>query len=142
MKHPENDPFLKLFCLYSPTVSLEASSLARTLDCEEVFNTCWGDEKGQALLHGHFYTAHPIGCGSALHALESYNANLERDYDRKSGPRTSFDAEQKSQFAPSATLQTVSILQSLRQVLCSTTGKYDLYHGVTVAQQREMHPID
>jgi dethiobiotin synthetase/adenosylmethionine--8-amino-7-oxononanoate aminotransferase len=68
--------------------------LSVTLASEEVFNTYMGDEKGQALLHGHSYTAHPIGCVSALHALESYNATLERDHDPKTGPRMSFDVGQ------------------------------------------------
>lgn len=116
--------------------------LSVTLASEEVFDTYWGDEKGQALLHGHSYTAHPIGCVSALHALESYNATLERDHDPKSGPRMSFDVGQAQALSLlplveqsftlgtvlavtikpedgtsgyGATSQTVPIVQSLRQ---------------------------
>jgi dethiobiotin synthetase/adenosylmethionine--8-amino-7-oxononanoate aminotransferase len=43
-----------------------------TLASEDVFETFMGDEKGQALLHGHSYTAHPVGCVSAIQALDSY----------------------------------------------------------------------
>lgn len=31
-----------------------------------------GDSKAYALLHGHSYTAHPIGCSAAVHALETF----------------------------------------------------------------------
>jgi dethiobiotin synthetase/adenosylmethionine--8-amino-7-oxononanoate aminotransferase len=31
-----------------------------------------GDTKARALLHGHSYTAHPVGCAAALQALDSY----------------------------------------------------------------------
>lgn len=33
-----------------------------TLASEDVFNAFDGDSKAEALLHGHSYTAHPIGC--------------------------------------------------------------------------------
>lgn len=47
--------------------------LSVTLASEEVFDAFLGDTKTEALLHGHSYTAHPIGCLAALHALESYD---------------------------------------------------------------------
>jgi len=54
-----------------------------TLASEDVFNTFLGDSKAEALLHGHSYTAHPVGCVSAIHALETYEKlfckNGERD---------------------------------------------------------------
>lgn len=68
--------------------------LSVTLASEEVFETFLGDEKGQALLHGHSYTAHPTGCVGALHALEAYNATIEREEKTISGPRMLFDVEQ------------------------------------------------
>jgi dethiobiotin synthetase/adenosylmethionine--8-amino-7-oxononanoate aminotransferase len=94
-------PLLSLFSL-DPDIACYAKLLTGgivpmsvTLASEEVFNTYLGDEKSQALLHGHSYTAHPIGCVSALQALDSYNAILERDdHDSKSGPRMLFDVEQ------------------------------------------------
>jgi len=43
-----------------------------TLASEDVFNSFLGDSKAEALLHGHSYTAHPVGCVSSLHALETF----------------------------------------------------------------------
>ena len=43
-----------------------------TLASNDVFKTFLGESKAEALLHGHSYTAHAVGCVSALHALESY----------------------------------------------------------------------
>ncbi|GKY90896.1 hypothetical protein MPSEU_000062400 [Mayamaea pseudoterrestris] len=64
-----------------------------TLATEETFEAFLGDTKGQALLHGHSYTAHPVGCVSALHALEAYDAVLP-DHDKSKGPRMWFDEDQ------------------------------------------------
>ena len=44
-----------------------------TLASEDVFQTFLGDTKAEALLHGHSYTAHPVGCVSSIHALETYH---------------------------------------------------------------------
>ncbi len=44
-----------------------------TLATEDVFQTFLGDSKAEALLHGHSYTAHPVGCVSSIHALETYH---------------------------------------------------------------------
>lgn len=46
--------------------------MALTLTSEAVFEAFKGDEKTYALLHGHSYTAHPIGCAAALEALRVY----------------------------------------------------------------------
>ncbi len=43
-----------------------------TLASEDVFKTFLGDTKAEALLHGHSYTAHPVGCVSSIHALDTY----------------------------------------------------------------------
>ena len=56
--------------------------LSVTLASEDVFTAFSGDEKGQALLHGHLYTAHPVGCVSAIHALEAYDTVVEKQNDR------------------------------------------------------------
>jgi dethiobiotin synthetase/adenosylmethionine--8-amino-7-oxononanoate aminotransferase len=50
-----------------------------TLTTEEVFETFLGDSKGEALLHGHSYTAHPVGCVSSIHALDTYAELFESD---------------------------------------------------------------
>ena len=43
--------------------------LSLTLATEEVFDAFKGDSKALALLHGHSYTAHPVGCAAANYAL-------------------------------------------------------------------------
>jgi bifunctional dethiobiotin synthetase / adenosylmethionine---8-amino-7-oxononanoate aminotransferase len=42
-----------------------------TLASDETFESYLGDDKGQALLHGHSYTANPLGCVAAIQALDS-----------------------------------------------------------------------
>ncbi|CAG8671296.1 14102_t:CDS:2 [Ambispora leptoticha] len=46
--------------------------LATTLTTESVFENFIGSEKTDALLHGHSYTAHPIGCSVARASLDEY----------------------------------------------------------------------
>lgn len=43
--------------------------LSATVASDSIFDAFWGDEKSDALLHGHSYTAHPIGCHVANTAL-------------------------------------------------------------------------
>jgi dethiobiotin synthetase/adenosylmethionine--8-amino-7-oxononanoate aminotransferase len=43
--------------------------LSATLASDSIFDAFWGDEKSDALLHGHSYTAHPIGCHVANTSL-------------------------------------------------------------------------
>ncbi|KAJ3270471.1 hypothetical protein HDV01_007778 [Terramyces sp. JEL0728] len=47
--------------------------LAATLATDEVFQSFKGNTKMDALLHGHSYTAHPVGCSVALESLEQYS---------------------------------------------------------------------
>ncbi|KAJ1548170.1 hypothetical protein HK096_002840, partial [Nowakowskiella sp. JEL0078] len=51
--------------------------LAVTLATEDVFNCFSGDSKAEALLHGHSYTAHPVGCQVACESLDTYKRDLE-----------------------------------------------------------------
>ncbi|KAJ8905704.1 hypothetical protein NDN08_002209 [Rhodosorus marinus] len=46
--------------------------LSVTLASDEIFKVFEGKKKEEALLHGHSYTAHPIGCQVAVHALQEY----------------------------------------------------------------------
>lgn len=46
--------------------------LAVTLASGEVFEAFLGNSRAQALLHGHSFTAHPIGCAAAAEALSMY----------------------------------------------------------------------
>ena len=66
-------------------------TMSVTLASEDVFETFLGDEKGQALLHGHSYTASPVGCVSSIHALETYDEVLGKQ-SRKD--RDLFDLDQ------------------------------------------------
>ncbi|KAJ7453686.1 PLP-dependent transferase [Mycena galericulata] len=43
--------------------------LAVTLASDSIFRSFYGTEKAEALLHGHSYTAHPLGCEVANEAL-------------------------------------------------------------------------
>jgi bifunctional dethiobiotin synthetase / adenosylmethionine---8-amino-7-oxononanoate aminotransferase len=51
--------------------------LAVTLSTEQIFNKFLGNTKVEALLHGHSYTAHPIGCLVANTSINEYS-NLEK----------------------------------------------------------------
>ena len=44
--------------------------LSATLATDSIFEAFWGDQKTDALLHGHSYTAHPIGCAIANETLK------------------------------------------------------------------------
>ncbi|ORX95777.1 PLP-dependent transferase [Basidiobolus meristosporus CBS 931.73] len=46
--------------------------LAVTLTSEEIFKSFYSPNKHEALLHGHSYTAHPIGCSVALQSIKEY----------------------------------------------------------------------
>jgi dethiobiotin synthetase/adenosylmethionine--8-amino-7-oxononanoate aminotransferase len=65
-----------------------------TLASEDVFESFLGDEKGQALLHGHSYTAHPVGCVSAIQALDAYEKVFADEEGDASLIRQSFDIDE------------------------------------------------
>ncbi|KAF2994495.1 hypothetical protein E8E13_002183 [Curvularia kusanoi] len=45
--------------------------LSITAASDSIFQAFWGDEKSEALLHGHSYTAHAIGCHVANESLKT-----------------------------------------------------------------------
>ncbi|KAF9905843.1 hypothetical protein EC991_001248 [Linnemannia zychae] len=47
-------------------------TLATTLTSDSIFNNFLSETKTDALLHGHSYTAHPIGCAVANTSLQTY----------------------------------------------------------------------
>lgn len=47
---------------YAKLLTAGSVPLAVTLASDDVFHAFDGDSKAQALLHGHSYTAHPVGC--------------------------------------------------------------------------------
>jgi dethiobiotin synthetase/adenosylmethionine--8-amino-7-oxononanoate aminotransferase len=46
--------------------------LSVTLASESIFKAFLSDKKEDALLHGHSYTAHPVGCQVALESLKTF----------------------------------------------------------------------
>ncbi|KAF4507677.1 hypothetical protein G6O67_004150 [Ophiocordyceps sinensis] len=56
--------------------------LCATLASESIFDVFSGPDKADALLHGHSYTAHPVGCQVALESLREMQAMERRgDWD-------------------------------------------------------------
>lgn len=54
--------------------------LSITAASEAIFNAFWGDEKSDALLHGHSYTAHAVGCHIADVSLQTMGELNTNDY--------------------------------------------------------------
>lgn len=52
--------------------------MALTLASDSIFQSFWSDKKVDALLHGHSYTAHAVGCGVANKTLEILDRMEER----------------------------------------------------------------
>lgn len=59
-----------------------------TLATEEVFHDFLGENKSDALLHGHSYTAHPIGCHVSQKALDEIQQSLF--YDKETSKMKDF----------------------------------------------------
>lgn len=55
--------------VYAKTLTGGVVPLAVTLASSSIFDAFLGETKAEALLHGHSYTAHPIGCEVANEAL-------------------------------------------------------------------------
>ncbi|KAI8937483.1 hypothetical protein NX059_005201 [Plenodomus lindquistii] len=65
------------FLRVDPDISVHAKlltggllPLSITTASDSIFQAFWGDEKSEALLHGHSYTAHAVGCHVANTSLE------------------------------------------------------------------------
>ncbi|KAF2473837.1 bifunctional dethiobiotin synthetase/adenosylmethionine-8-amino-7-oxononanoate aminotransferase [Lindgomyces ingoldianus] len=74
------------FLQVDPDISVHAKlltggllPLCTTLASNSIFEAFWGDEKSDALLHGHSYTAHPIGCHVANTSLDEMRV-ISRGY--------------------------------------------------------------
>ncbi|KAI0160804.1 PLP-dependent transferase [Xylariaceae sp. FL1272] len=73
--------------------------LCTTLASESIFRAFESTDKSDALLHGHSYTAHPVGCQVAVESLRQMRAMEERghwDWAKSSGW-----AEERSRASPS-----------------------------------------
>ncbi|CAM9611581.1 unnamed protein product [Chrysoparadoxa australica] len=55
--------------------------LAITLASNDIFHTFKGSSKAEALLHGHSYTAHPMGCAAGVHALKAFKDCLAKEVE-------------------------------------------------------------
>jgi dethiobiotin synthetase/adenosylmethionine--8-amino-7-oxononanoate aminotransferase len=56
--------------------------LSITAASDSIFQAFWGDEKSEALLHGHSYTAHAVGChvaNKSLYTMKCLHAGEEWD---------------------------------------------------------------
>lgn len=51
--------------------------LSITVASQSIFDAFWGDEKSEALLHGHSYTAHAVGCHVANVSLKTIESASE-----------------------------------------------------------------
>jgi len=60
--------------VYSKMLSAGTVPLSVTLAREDIFDAFRGDGPVDALLHGHSYTAHPVGCSVALTGLNLYQS--------------------------------------------------------------------
>ena len=72
---------------FDPDISVHAKlltggllPLSVTLASQSIFDAFLGDEKSAALLHGHSYTAHPVGCEVALKSLEIFKEMQEKGH--------------------------------------------------------------
>ncbi|USP78500.1 uncharacterized protein yc1106_05774 [Curvularia clavata] len=55
--------------------------LSITSASQSIFETFWGDEKADALLHGHSYTAHAVGCHVANTSLQTmHHASMGEEW--------------------------------------------------------------
>lgn len=66
---------------YGKLLTGGAVPMGVTLASEDVFGCFLHDEKKFALLHGHSYTANPIGCAAADLTCQKYHDTFVRDHD-------------------------------------------------------------
>ncbi|CAG8610413.1 3892_t:CDS:2, partial [Scutellospora calospora] len=67
-----------------------------TLTTSSIFSSFLGDSKLNSLLHGHSYTAHPIGCMVAGTSIEEYENLNKTSKDWKIG-RENWDANEETE---------------------------------------------
>ncbi|PSN61822.1 PLP-dependent transferase [Corynespora cassiicola Philippines] len=103
-------PSAASFLQVDPDISVHAKlltggllPLSVTLASDSIFQAFWGDEKAEALLHGHSYTAHPIGCHVARKSLmdmeklsasekwEGYRQSWKNGVEAPEGAKTNKD---------------------------------------------------
>ena len=100
--------------------------MAATVTTEEIFDSFYGPGKPQALLHGHSYTAYPIGCAVAAQALKVYtdetmNPNLSSSSSSFTSSSTTTSKSRRSirlnEFWDETTLKRLSALDSVERII-------------------------
>lgn len=99
--------------------------LALTTASNSIFNAFLSDNKPDALLHGHSYTAHPVGCSVSNHAL--------KEMQRLDTSETSAWQTYKSTWSPPADTPNVS-------TSTSTNAPYSFFPP-TLLDQLSHHPL-
>ena len=100
--------------------------MAATVTTEEIFDSFYGPGKPQALLHGHSYTAYPIGCAVAAQALKVYtdetmNPNFSSSSSSFTSSSTTTSKSRRSirlnEFWDETTLKRLSALDSVERII-------------------------
>lgn len=94
--------------------------MAATVTTEEIFDSFYGPGKPQALLHGHSYTAYPIGCAVAAQALKVYtdetmNPNLPSSSSSSSSTKSK--SIRLNEFWDETILKRLSALDSVERII-------------------------
>ncbi|KAK8515581.1 hypothetical protein V6N12_075615 [Hibiscus sabdariffa] len=120
--------------------------LAATLATDAVFNSFTGDSKLKALLHGHSYSAHAMGCTAAAKSIKWFkdpitNLNITSEKSRKILLRELWDAELVQQISLHPSVSRVVTLGTLfaleLQADGSDAGYASLYARSLVQMLRE-----
>jgi len=95
--------------------------MSATLATSDVFAAFHGPGKAQGLLHGHSYTAYPMGCAVAAKALEMYkspakNPNLVEKKQKKSSSSVGPTLELRELWDESK-LREISMMGNVRRVI-------------------------
>ncbi|KAL8158793.1 hypothetical protein V2J09_000330 [Rumex salicifolius] len=106
--------------------------LAVTLAKEEVFTAFLGDSKLKALLHGHSYTAHAMGCAAARRSIKWFK-NPETNVNLTSGGKSLkelWDAQLVEKISSHPTVKRVVVLGTLFALELKAEGSNAGYASV------------
>ncbi|OQR99718.1 adenosylmethionine-8-amino-7-oxononanoate aminotransferase [Thraustotheca clavata] len=79
---------------YAKLLTGGAVPMSTTLATNEVFDAFYTDSKADALLHGHSFTANPVGCAAAVTALDMY-----KTIEKKNSTRVHWNVDQVAALA-------------------------------------------
>ncbi|XP_017607474.1 bifunctional dethiobiotin synthetase/7,8-diamino-pelargonic acid aminotransferase, mitochondrial [Gossypium arboreum] len=120
--------------------------LAATMATDAIFDSFTGDSKLKALLHGHSYSAHAMGCTAAAKSIKWFkdpntNLNITSEKSQKMMLRELWDAELVQQFSSHPSISRVVTLGTLfaleLQADESDAGYASLYARSLVQMLRE-----